>query len=61
MTWKSASSTAPPTSGFIILPKRPEGTEGMSEEALADLVTCESVTGVAHAKGPGQARTSAHY
>jgi hypothetical protein len=46
---------------FIILPKRPEGTEGMSEEALADLVTCESVTGVAHAKGPGQARTNAHY
>jgi nitrile hydratase len=40
---------------FLIIPKRPPGTEGMSEEELAELVTCESVTGVAHAKTPGQA------
>ena len=37
---------------FIIVPKRPPGTEGMSEEDLADLVTCESVTGTAHGDDP---------
>ncbi|HJM42645.1 MAG: nitrile hydratase subunit alpha [Nitrospinota bacterium] len=45
---------------FLIIPKRPEGTEGMSEEDLAELVTCESVVGVAPAKLPGQARESSH-
>ena len=39
---------------FIIIPKRPPGTEGMSEEELADLVTCESITGTAHAMTPEQ-------
>lgn len=41
---------------FIIIPKRPPGTEGMSEEELAELVTCESVVGTAHAKTPEQLR-----
>ncbi len=45
---------------FLIIPKRLEGTEGMSEEDLAELVTCESVVGVAPAKLPGQAREGSH-
>ena len=32
---------------WMVLPKRPEGTEGMSEEELAELVTPESLVGVA--------------
>ena len=31
---------------YIVLPRRPDGTEGMSEEALASLVTQESLIGV---------------
>jgi nitrile hydratase subunit alpha len=32
---------------YIVLPMRPEGTEGMSEEELADLVTRDCMIGVA--------------
>src|SRR3546814_12394555 len=31
---------------YLVLPMRPEGTEGMDEDALADLVTRDSMTGV---------------
>ncbi|MGB1082647.1 MAG: nitrile hydratase subunit alpha, partial [Alphaproteobacteria bacterium] len=32
---------------YMILPKRPEGTDGLSEAALADLVTRNGLIGVA--------------
>jgi nitrile hydratase len=31
----------------MVLPRRPEGTEGLDEEALAALVTPESLVGAA--------------
>lgn len=37
---------------YMVLPQRPEGTEGMSEEALADLVTRDSMIGVQTANAP---------
>jgi nitrile hydratase len=37
---------------YLILPKRPAGTEGMSEEQLAKLITQESMIGVAQALSP---------
>jgi len=38
---------------YLVLPRRPEGTEGMTEEALADLVTRDAMIGVGLAKSPG--------
>jgi nitrile hydratase alpha subunit len=38
---------------YIVLPRRPAGTEGMDEQALARLVTRDSMVGVAHALAPG--------
>ena len=32
---------------YIVLPMRPEGTDGMSEEELADIVTRDCMIGVA--------------
>ena len=32
---------------YLVLPQRPEGTEGLSEDALADLVSRDSMIGVA--------------
>jgi nitrile hydratase len=46
--WDSTAETR-----FIVLPMRPEGTEGWSEERLADLVTRDSMIGTgfpAHAQ-----------
>ena len=43
---------------YLVLPKRPEGTEGMSEEELAKLVTLESMIGVTQAKTPAGAARS---
>lgn len=40
---------------YLVLPRRPQGTEGMSEEELAKLVTLDSMIGVAHAKSPSPA------
>lgn len=40
---------------YLVLPKRPEGSENMSEEQLAKLVTLESMIGVTHAKSPAGA------
>jgi nitrile hydratase subunit alpha len=37
---------------YLVIPMRPEGTEGMSEEALADLVTRDSMIGTGLARQP---------
>jgi nitrile hydratase len=42
---------------YLVLPERPAGTEGMSEEALAALVTRDSMIGTAKILPPGQGAT----
>jgi len=37
---------------YMVLPERPVGTEGMTEEELASLVTRDAMIGVAKAKAP---------
>jgi nitrile hydratase len=37
---------------YLVLPQRPAGTDGMSEEELAALVTRDSMIGVSHALAP---------
>ena len=37
---------------YLVLPERPAGTEGLSEERLAELVTRDSMIGVTRAKAP---------
>jgi nitrile hydratase len=37
---------------YLVLPERPAGTEGFSEERLAELVTRDSMIGVTRAKAP---------
>jgi nitrile hydratase len=37
---------------YLVLPERPPGTETMTEEQLADLVTRDSMIGVTKAKTP---------
>ena len=37
---------------YIVLPERPAGTDGWSEEALAELVTRDAMIGVARANAP---------
>ena len=37
---------------YLVLPERPAGTEGLSEEQLADLVTRDSMIGVARIAAP---------
>ena len=37
---------------YLVLPRRPEGSEGMSEEQLAELVTRDSMIGVTNARSP---------
>jgi nitrile hydratase subunit alpha len=39
---------------YFVLPERPAGTEGMSEEDLAKLVTVDSLIGAGHALEPEQ-------
>ena len=39
---------------YLVVPERPAGTDGMSEEELASLVTRDSMIGVARASAPGQ-------
>ncbi len=39
---------------YMILPKRPDGTENMSEDELVELVSRDSMVGVAQAKSPAQ-------
>jgi len=38
---------------YLVLPRRPANTEGMDEQALAELVTRDSMIGVGLAKAPG--------
>jgi nitrile hydratase len=37
---------------YLVLPERPTGTDGMSEDELAALVTRDAMIGVAKVKGP---------
>jgi nitrile hydratase subunit alpha len=46
--WDSTAETR-----FMVLPMRPAGTEGWSEEKLADLVTRDSMIGTGVPKQPG--------
>ena len=46
--WDSTAETR-----FIVLPMRPPGTEGWSEEQLAELVTRDSMIGTGFPKTPG--------
>ena len=41
---------------YFVLPERPEGTEGMSEEELASLVTRDSMIGVGEPRTPEEIR-----
>ena len=47
--WDSSSEVR-----YMVLPERPAGTEDMSEEELAGLVTRDAMTGVAKVSPPGQ-------
>ena len=47
--WDSTSETR-----FLVLPERPAGTEGWSEEELATLVTRNAMIGVERAKAPSE-------
>ena len=46
--WDSTAETR-----FLVLPMRPKGTEGWSEEKLAELVTRDSMIGTGFPKMPG--------
>jgi nitrile hydratase len=46
--WDSTAETR-----YIVMPMRPAGTEGWSEEKLAELVTRDSMIGTGLAKAPG--------
>jgi nitrile hydratase subunit alpha len=39
---------------YLVVPQRPEGSEDLSEEQLADLVTRDSMIGTGQPKAPGQ-------
>jgi nitrile hydratase subunit alpha len=39
---------------YLVLPERPSGTEGWSEEALAGLVTRDAMIGVAQVRVPAR-------
>jgi nitrile hydratase len=45
--WDSSSEVR-----YLVIPERPAGTEGLDEEALADLVTRDSMIGVARPQAP---------
>jgi nitrile hydratase subunit alpha len=45
--WDSSSELR-----YLVLPERPAGTEGLSEEELADLVTRDAMIGVARVQAP---------
>ena len=49
--WDSTAETR-----FIVLPMRPAGTEGWSEEKLADLVTRDSMIGTGLPLNPGEVK-----
>jgi nitrile hydratase len=41
---------------YLVIPERPAGTEGMSEEALAELVTRDSMIGTGLPRAPEESR-----
>ena len=41
-----------PEGRFLVVPLRPPGTDSLDEEALSELVTRDSMIGVAHALQP---------
>ena len=41
---------------YLVVPMRPEGSEGLDEAALAELVTRDSMIGVGLAQTPGKTR-----
>jgi nitrile hydratase len=41
---------------YIVLPERPAGTDHMNEDQLAELVTRDSMIGVAKVVAPGNSR-----
>ena len=41
---------------YLVLPQRPPGTEGMTEEQLAELVTRDSMVGVTNPRKPSEAQ-----
>jgi nitrile hydratase len=45
---------------YMILPERPAGTEGMTEEELSKLVTRDSMVGVAKIKIPSAIASATH-
>ena len=45
---------------YLVLPKRPHGTDGMSEEELASLVTRDSMIGTGLARSPEEIRHERH-
>jgi nitrile hydratase len=47
--WDSSSEVR-----YLVLPERPPGSEGLSEEALRPLVTRDAMIGVAKPKAPGE-------
>jgi len=47
--WDSTAETR-----FLVVPMRPAGTDGWSEERLADLVTRDSMIGTGLARAPGE-------
>jgi len=49
--WDSTAETR-----FLVLPMRPEGTDGWSEEQLAELVTRDSMVGTGLPKSPTEAK-----
>jgi len=48
--WDSTSEVR-----YLVLPQRPEGTDGWSEERLATLVTRDSMIGTGRARSPSEA------
>jgi nitrile hydratase len=48
--WDSTAETR-----FMVLPMRPQGTDGWDEEKLAELVTRDSMIGTGFAKRPEEA------
>lgn len=49
--WDSTAETR-----FLVIPTRPEGTEGWTEDQLAELVTRDSMIGTGLAIAPGEAK-----
>jgi nitrile hydratase len=49
--WDSSSELR-----YLVLPERPAGTEGLSEEVLAELVTRDAMIGIAKVQSPVAAR-----